>query len=163
MTGGGSVFNAATTVRTTHGFELSCDPLSNKPNNLEINWHKGNEKTDKKFKLQTLTKQMCGWDNSGMLPTPPVAGFNTYYGEGTGSVTGLAGNYKYNIKFVFTDYGEPGTLDIADYIVTRASDNTVVQQVGTPIVPTDSDNDGDWDLTYSGKNLQQGNHQAHGK
>jgi len=78
--------------------------LADTPNNLEVNWGKGN-----KFKLDTLKTAIC-YDDSAIAPNPPKAGFETYVGSGVGSYNGVAGA---TIRFVFTDAGEPGKNDIA--------------------------------------------------
>ena len=125
MTGGGSVFGS----RVTHGFELHCD-ASEVPNNLQVNWDKGN-----KFHLESLDSARCS-DDPKIDEAPPVAGFDTYKGKGTGRYNGVSGA---TIEFTFTDAGEPGKNDFAQITITDASG--VV-------------------LTVSG-NLKNGNHQAH--
>jgi hypothetical protein len=129
MTGGGSVFTKGG-VRVTHGFELHCLP-SDTPNNLEINWDKGN-----KFKLDTLTYALCT-DNPAISPNNPAAGFDTYHGKGTGKYNGTPG---YSAEWVFTDAGEPGKNDIARIVIKDPANNVV--------------------LAVSG-NLNNGNQQAH--
>lgn len=101
MTGGGSVFTTAG-VRVTHGFELHCD-TTKAPNNLEINWGKGNN-----FHLTSLTSATCT-DDTSITPNPPPAGFDTYHGIGTGTLNGAPAT----IDFTFTDAGEPGKSDKA--------------------------------------------------
>lgn len=93
MTGGGSV--GKTDVR--HGFELHCD--MSLPNNLEINWGKGNN-----FHLTSLTLATCS-DDPSIDEGQPVAGFDTYAGSGVGKLNGVDGA---TIDFVLTDAGEPG-------------------------------------------------------
>jgi hypothetical protein len=126
MTGGGSVFGS----QVTHGFELYCDAGMG-PNNLEVNWGKGD-----KFHLENLTVGWC-WDDPNINERPPVAGFDTYVGSGTGRYNGVSGA---NIRFEFTDAGEPGKNDLAVINVIDAGGNVV--------------------LSVSG-NLKNGNHQAH--
>lgn len=132
MTGGGSVTDTSGTPNTkvTHGFELYCD-VNKGPNNLEINWGAGN-----KFHLDSLTSAVCVNDPT-ISSTPPVAGFNTYVGTGTGIYNGVAGA---TAQWTFTDAGEPGTSDHAKMIITDSGGNIV--------------------LAVSG-NLQHGNQQAH--
>jgi hypothetical protein len=134
MTGGGSVIDPTGTpsTRVTHGFELNCD-VSKTPNNLEVNWGKGNN-----FHLTSLTSATCT-DDPNITPNPPAAGFDTYHGIGTGTLNGVAGAA---IDFTFTDAGEPGKNDHAT-IVIKDSSSTIV-------------------LSVSG-NLQNGNQQAHSK
>lgn len=102
MTGGGSVF-AMDGTRVTHGFQLHCD-AAELPNNLQVNWGKGN-----KFHLESLTSATCT-DDPAIGPSPPAASFDTYVGEGTGRYNGVSGA---TIEFTFTDAGEPGTSDTA--------------------------------------------------
>ena len=116
--------------QVTHGFELHCD-VNNKPNNLEINWGRGN-----KFHLEELTFAECS-DDPAIAPAPPKAGFDTFVGEGTGRYNGQAGA---TAKWTFTDAGEPGKNDWAS-IVIKDSNGIVV-------------------LSVQGY-LKNGNHQAH--
>ena len=126
MTGGGTVGDTG----TKHGFELHCN-ITQSPNNLEVNWGKGN-----KFHLDTLSAASCS-DDPSITPTPPTAGFNTYTGKGTGTYNGVAGA---TAEWTFTDAGEPGTKDTATIKITDVNGNIV--------------------LNVSGK-LSQGNQQAH--
>ncbi len=122
MTGGGSVTDPAgtPTTRVTYGFELHCN-IANTPNNLEVNWGNGN-----KFHLNSLTSVFCVNDPS-IVPNPPVAGFDTYVGTGTGSVNGVSGA---TIEFIFTDAGEPGTNDHGKIKITDSSGTVVVNVSG---------------------------------
>lgn len=117
MTGGGSVFTEdKKPIRVTHGFELHCD-TSDTPNNLEVNWGKGN-----KFHLDTLKSAIC-YDDTKIEPNPPRAGFDTYVGSGVGSYNGVAGA---NAEWTFTDAGEPGKNDLASITIKDASNNVVL-------------------------------------
>lgn len=127
MTGGGSVFVGD--MRVTHGFQLRCD-ASDPRQNLEINWQ-GN-----RFHLLDLTSATCT-DNPAIDEGQPVAGFDTFTGEGTGRYNGVPG---YTIEFTFTDAGEPGVNDTAEITITGPGGDVLV-------VPTN-------ELTF-------GNHQAH--
>lgn len=100
MTGGGSVIDPVA-GRVTHGFELHCD-ASQGPNNLQVNWGKGN-----RFHLETLTGALCT-NNPLIVPNPPAAGFDTYSGSGTGRYNGVSGA---DITWTFDDAGEPGKND----------------------------------------------------
>ena len=100
FTGGGSIFTTAG-VRVTHGFELHCDPTA-EPNSLEINW------PDSRFHLSSLTTAECSV--SGGVATIVGTGVGTF--NGTTSAT---------IAFTFTDAGEPGTSDLASYLITAGS------------------------------------------
>lgn len=126
MTGGGSIKGS----RATHGFELHCD-ASQGPNNLQVNWDKGN-----RFHLENLSSTLCT-DNPNIDERPPVAGFDTYVGSGTGRYNGVPGA---TATWTFTDAGEPGNNDFAKIVVKDAGGNIV--------------------LLLSG-NLNRGNHQAH--
>ena len=137
MTGGGSVFTMVgdNPIRVTHGFELHCDP-SIGPNNLEINWDGGNH-----FHLTRLTSVACYSDLSSPAPPPGTAElFDIYNGCGEGTFNGQPG---YHACWVFTDHGEPGDNDTAEYFVEGGNPDTVVLSV-----PADTK------LTF-------GNHQVH--
>lgn len=107
MTGGGTIGDNL----AKHGFELHCD-ASQLPNNLEVNWDKGN-----KFHLDTLTAAGC-FDDPSITPNPPAAGFDTYVGKGTGTVNGVSG---YTAMWKFTDAGEPGVNDTAAITITNGT------------------------------------------
>lgn len=126
MTGGGSIGDSS----AKHGFTLNCD-ISQPSNNLEVNWDKGN-----KFHLTTLKSSKC-YDDPDIGEKPPVAGFDTYVGSGTGRYNGIAGA---TAEWTFTDAGEPGKKDFAKIVIKDANGNVV--------------------LSVSG-NLNSGNHQAH--
>jgi hypothetical protein len=128
MTGGGSVFTTDGT-RVTHGFEIRCD-ADDPRQNLEINWN-GN-----RFHLLDMVTAECT-DDPTLNEAPPVAGFDTYHGTGTGKYNGDLGA---TIEFTFTDDGEPGIHDHADITVRDASGTIVLQVSGY---------------------LEKGNHQAH--
>jgi hypothetical protein len=66
----------------------------------------------------------------------PVAGFDRIRGTGTGTLNGVAGA---GITFWFTDAGEPGRADLADFTITAPNGS----------------------IAYSGGALDGGNHQAH--
>ncbi|MGD8554946.1 MAG: hypothetical protein PVJ32_05870 [Anaerolineales bacterium] len=131
MTGGGSVFTEDGT-RVTHGFELHC-PSVFEPNNLEVNWGKGD-----RFHMESLDAAICS-DDPSLDESPPAAGFDTFWGMGTGRYNGESGAI---IHFRFTDDGEPGKNDTAAIWIQDAGGNVV--------------------LTVSGI-LDRGNHQAHAK
>ena len=68
----------------------------------------------------------------------PVAGFDTYWGSGTGTLNGVPGA---SATFEFSDLGEPGRGDLATFTI---------------LAP-------DGSIAYSGGALDGGNHQAHRK
>jgi hypothetical protein len=106
MTGGGSVFTG-TSTRVTHGFELRCD-AADKRQSLEINWPGSGGSNN--FHLDHITQVLC-IDDPAIAPHPPTAAFDTYIGEGVGTCNGKPAT----IKFTFTDAGEPGKYDSAEY------------------------------------------------
>ena len=68
--------------------------------------------------------------------SPPVAGFDTYVGSGTGRYNGVSGA---TATWTFSDAGEPGRNDTFQI--------TILDDMGNPV------------LTVSG--TLKGNHQAH--
>jgi hypothetical protein len=68
----------------------------------------------------------------------PVAGFDSIRAQGTGTLNGVAGA---GITFRFTDAGEPGRSDTAEFTITAPNGS----------------------IAYSGGALDGGNHQAHRK
>jgi hypothetical protein len=135
MTGGGSVFTDSG-MRVTHGFELRCDQTQ-KPNNLEVNWHPGGTASSR-FHMDELTFAQCH-DDPSFEPIPPKAPFDTYRGAGNGRYNGQPGA---SAEWTFTDQGEPGT---SDRIVTMT-----IRDAGGNVV-----------LVVNDKQLTKGNHQAH--
>jgi len=116
MTGGGSVLGtdaSGNTIRVTHGFELHCDPAKS-PDNLEINWDGGNH-----FHLTNLTSIACYDDGQSPAPPPNTANLDDLYnGCGVGTFNGQPG---YTICFTFTDHGEPGDNDTAQYFISATT------------------------------------------
>jgi hypothetical protein len=113
MTGGGSIFTGpGNQTRVTHGFELRCD-ANDKRQSLEINWP--GTAGQNNFHLTDITKATC-IDDPSIQPQPPNAGFDTYIGEGVGTCNGQPAT----IKFTFTDAGEPGTSNTAEYHISGA-------------------------------------------
>jgi hypothetical protein len=102
MTGGGRVLGNGTAV--THGFELHCN-INTTPNNLEINWGKGNH-----FHLDSLSESKCSYDPS-VSSNVPEALFNKLVGSASGKYNGLPGA---TAQFTFTDSGEPGKQDLTE-------------------------------------------------
>jgi len=130
MTGGGVLIgNGGVEVRVTHGFELYCSPELN-PQNLEINFG-GNH-----FHLENVTESYC-FDNPNLNQHPPAAPIDTLVLLGTGRYNNVDGA---RIGIIFTDGGEPGTLDTGTILLIDPNGNTVL------------------DFT---SNLTGGNHQAH--
>jgi VCBS repeat-containing protein len=134
MTGGGTLEKGKGKgkVGVSHGFELHCNP-DELPNNLQVNW---NNKSDR-FHLEMLTSAVC-IDDPDISEAPPVAGFDTYIGEGIGRYNGEPGA---TITWIFTDAGEPGkNNDYGEMTITDANGTVVLEVTGS---------------------LNQGNHQAH--
>jgi hypothetical protein len=127
MTGGGRI---DTDIILTHGFELHCNP-SDSPNNLEINWDKGN-----RFHLESVTDINC-FDDPAYNPRPPAAPFDTLELAGFGRYNGESGAF---VWVQLTDFGEPGKNDWATIVVYDAEGNLLLDVTG---------------------HLELGNHQAH--
>ena len=102
MTGGGNQLRVDG-VRISRGFTIHCDiTLSN---NVQVNWSGGNRwHLDK-----PITSAIC-LDDPNVSPVPPDAPFDTFIGEGVGSLNGVDGSW---IHFTFVDAGEPGSSDSA--------------------------------------------------
>ena len=108
MTGGGSIFTGpGGSIRVTHGFQVRCD-AKDKRQRLEINWPGVADQNN--FHLTDIKKATC-IDDPDIAPDPPNAGFDVYIGEGEGTCNGKPAT----INFIFTDAGEPGVLDTAEY------------------------------------------------
>ena len=88
-----------------------------------------------KFVLTAYTTLPTCVQTVAGLEENPVAGFDTMWGAGTGTLNGVPGA---TITFSFTDAGEPGRADTADF--------TILGPNG---------------IAYSGGALDGGNHQAH--
>jgi hypothetical protein len=128
MDGGGCV----TTLdehRINHGFDLHCD-AEDPPNSLDIDWD-GN-----RFHLAAVDSVRC-LDDPAIDLEPPVAGFDTVRGNGSGRLNDEDGA---TAEWVFTDAGAAGVEDHAAIVIRKASGEVVLDVSGT--------------LTY-------GNHEAH--
>ncbi len=110
MTGGGR-FNpnnnaapppASNITILVHGFILHCN-ATNLPNNLEINW-KDSSGVEHRFHLTSLINAHCEMNPALGSPNPPTANFNTWVGNGTGTLDGVPGAHIYAI---FTDQSQP--------------------------------------------------------
>ena len=128
MEGGGCV-TTRDDQRITHGFDLHCDP-DDPPNTLDIDW------AGHRFHLAAVERTRC-IDDPVIDLEPPVAGFDTVSGEGTGRLNGEDGA---TAEWVFTDAGTAGVEDHAAIIIRNPSGEVVLDVSGT--------------LTY-------GNHEAH--
>jgi hypothetical protein len=126
MSGGGGVDTSS--GRIHHNISLKCD-VNQWPQTLDVHW-RGN-----RFELTTLTSIVCYDDPS--IPNPPNASFDTIFGTGTGTYNGEPAT----IEFRFTDAGEPGSNDRAQYTIRNSSGGVIVSVNDT---------------------LDQGNQQAHG-
>jgi hypothetical protein len=120
MTGGGSI-QCGDVGRVTYGFELHCifpeNTLPIEPNNLEINWGRGNN-----FHLTTLMTAIC--TDTAVIQQPPSAPFDTMEGTGTGLLNGVPGA---TISFILIDAGEPGAgADKAGFFIKDAGGNVVL-------------------------------------
>lgn len=128
MSGGGH-FTGSRGLRVSHGFQLPCR-AGEESDSLQVNWKGG------RFHLEELTSAACS-DDQVINEAPPVAGIDTYRGEGTGRYNGVPGA---TARWTFTDAGEPGRGDFARIEIW--------------------DNVGNLVLSASGF-LKGGNHQAH--
>src|SRR5262249_39288076 len=129
-------------VQISHGFELRCD-FTDPRQNLEVNIH---SPANDKFKLDDLTFARCV-DDPGIDSGHPRAPFDTFIGVGIGSFNGVPG---FTINFTFTDAGEPGTADRAQFLIwLDANHNGIVDGTEVPVVRTGLEL------------LGGGNHQAH--
>lgn len=126
MTGGGRV-----SKQVKHSFRLEC-PFENvgllprQTHQIQVNWVKGN-----KFHLEILDSLVCSNDSA------LEDGFDTVKGSGTGRYNSESGA---TIEFYFSDRGEPGKFDYAEFEIMDVDGNPVQTVSGT---------------------LQNGNHQAH--
>jgi hypothetical protein len=128
MDGGGCVTTPGD-QRIQHGFDLHCDP-DDPPNSLDIDWD------GHRFHLEAIERTRC-LDDPAIDLEPPVAGFDTVSGRGTGRLNDEDGA---TVDWVFTDAGAAGVEDHAAITIRRASGEVVLDVSGT--------------LTY-------GNHEAH--
>ena len=117
MTGGGRIGGS----RVRHGFTLHCDATDG-PNRLQINWPGGN-----KFHLESLDTAVCS-DDLSIEESPPVAGFDTYVGTGTGRLNRVSGAMA---EWTFTDAGEPGANDVATIVIKNPNGVVVKTVSGT--------------------------------
>jgi hypothetical protein len=126
MTGGGFVDNNVY-GRVSHGFELHCNAAA-LPNNLEVNWGKGNFKKDNhKFHLTGLTSANCV-DDPAIVPDPPRnTGLDTYTGSGVGNYDGAP---NATAQWTFTDGGEPGRKDRMKIRILDAGGHVVLNVDG---------------------------------
>ncbi len=109
MTGGGkfngmenSAPNPTNQTVLVHGFILHCNS-SALPNELEVNW-KDSSGVEHQFHLEMLYNSHCEMNPALGSPNPPTANFNTWVGNGTGSLDGQDGAFIYAI---FTDQSQP--------------------------------------------------------
>jgi hypothetical protein len=102
VTGGGQQIQVGGAT-VSRGFTLHCDITL--ANNLEINWHDGNN-----FHItRPLTSADCFYDPD-FDPRPPVAPINTFIGVAAGTLNGIEGATAY---FTLIDDGESGKNDLA--------------------------------------------------
>ena len=102
VTGGGQQIVVGG-ARISRGFTLHCDIVL--ANNLEINWHDGNN-----FHItRPLTSAECFYDPD-FDPRPPVAPINTFIGVASGRLNGVDGATAY---ITLIDDGESGKNDLA--------------------------------------------------
>jgi hypothetical protein len=128
VTGGGSIFwtvNGVPNTRITHGEELRCDPTDPRQS-LEINWSGANGQNN--FHLDKLINSVICFNDPLVAPPPPPGtvfdtyagntlfqGHTGYHGFGYAVGTGTCNKLPATIYFIFSDAGEPGTGDVAEY------------------------------------------------
>ena len=131
MTGGGGQIRFDD-IYITRGFTIHCDiTLSN---NVNVNWPDNHWHIDK-----PLTSAEC-IDDPAVEPAPPPAPFDTFIGEGIGSLNGVDGSF---IRFVFVDGGEPsGGGDRASISIWAPGDDpdTDTPVLLLPMTPLDNGN-----------------------
>lgn len=127
MDGGGCL--TTDEQRITHGFDLHCD-ADDPPNTLDIDWD------GHRFHLAEVERTRCT-DDPAIDLEPPVAGFDTVSGNGTGRLNDEDGA---TAEWIFSDAGAAGVEDRAAIIIRNPSGDVVLDVSGT--------------LTY-------GNHEAH--
>ena len=115
------------------GEVLPCDLGNNPGPNLNISWH--DPKLVDQVKLETLTRAFCRNDPF-INPGRPLAEFDTYVGEGTGSMRLPSGvRVPVTFRLVSIDRGEPGSppvIGVDFFQITVLSAGVVVAQgVGT--------------------------------
>lgn len=115
MTGGGFVKQDG--VNYHHAMALRCDD-SAKFNWMQVWWGKGRDR--QRFKLEELTSAVCS-DQPGVDPAWPKAPFDTFVGEGFGTLNGKPAQ----IEFRVSDAGEPGRNDEVRYTITGEDGVTV--------------------------------------
>ncbi len=130
MTGHGHEFNASGFDKVQWEFRnMLCAPGRRLPD-LKVEFGRN------KFVLTAHTVGPTCTDNPLISEGNPAAGFDTMTGQGTGTLNGVSGA---TIEYVFTDQGEPGRGDTADFTITGRNG----------------------EMAYSGGALDGGNHQAH--
>jgi hypothetical protein len=133
MTGHGHVFNAAGFDKVQWEFRNSVCNEKHFPD-LKI------EFGTNKFVLTDYNSEglMCFTLGSSSVEGNPVAGFDSIRATGTGTLNGVP---NAGIVFRFTDAGEPGRDDTAQFVITRPGGGVAV--------------------AYTGPAGDGGNHQAH--
>lgn len=135
FTGGGRVDNPAIAdVRGqqrlddgTLGFTLHCSPAEG-PNNLTVSFFQDQLSTQEvTFHLDALTSVLCTFPTD---PTPPAAPVSRITATGVGHTTGNYVADGVQIRFTFTDSGEPSTADTVDIVITDAAGNVLFTTSG---------------------------------
>lgn len=115
------------------GEVFPCDLGDNPGPNLNVTWH--NPRLVQQVKLDSQSRAFCRNDPF-ISPGRPAAEFDTYVGEGTGTMRTSSGvRVPVQIDWVSIDRGEPGSPPVigVDFfeIRVRAGGLTVGQGVGT--------------------------------
>ncbi|MDP9182809.1 MAG: hypothetical protein M3P04_08565, partial [Actinomycetota bacterium] len=112
-----------------------CDLGDNPGPNLTVSWHK--PQLQGQVKLDTQTRAFCRNDPD-INPGKPLAEFDTYVGEGTGTWRDAATGVRMpvTLKWISIDRGEPGSppvtgTDVFDITVLSATGTILAQGIGT--------------------------------
>jgi hypothetical protein len=115
------------------GEVLPCDVGDNPAPNLTVSWHR--PQLAGQVKLDTLTRAFCRNDPF-INPGKPAAEFDTYVGEGTGTMRNSSGvRVPVTLKLISIDRGEPGSPPVigVDFFQVQvfSAGVLVAQGVGT--------------------------------
>ena len=116
MVGSGIVanqFNNQPVDPVVHKFTLNCD-VNSTDNSLIVIWENGN----KQFNLTELSSTQC--NNDPELRISPTSGFNTFQGNGMGTMNKNAG---YTISWTFTDAINP--IQLSPLIPMRSDEASI--------------------------------------
>jgi hypothetical protein len=124
----------------SHEFVLHCD-INARPNRLRVNWRAKDDDYDRgrghadhgktmHFHLMNLEQVRC-YDDPAIDTGKPKANFDTYEGEGIGTLDGKPG---YGAEWVLTDAGDPGRKNDTASILIKDGDGNVVLDVSVQLI-----------------------------